>query len=585
MNRNNFISGSKLIYNKLLEKNVKDVFMYSGGAIMPLIDEFYNGPIKYFIPTNELSLGLSAVGYAKSTGNPGVCVVTSGPGLTNMVTSITDSNNDSTPLIVLSGQVPLNAIGTLAFQECPATEITKSVTKWSYCVKDVSEISDVMDYAFYISNYEKPGSVHVDLPKCVLTKDYSMKEQSIYYNDLEKIYSHNHLNRTDVEFIKKINDASTIINNSKRPILYVGKGAIDCQKQITELVKHCNIPITTTLHAMGIFDENEELSLKMVGMHGSTVANLSVQKSDLVIAIGSRFDDRTIGLSSEYAPNAKIIQINIDKNEENKIFNADIYFKNDVSFVLNYLFPKLNQNIPSKEWIEFIKNKKKKYIFDYEKTDNIKTQDVLKVLNDFLQKRKNFFITTGVGNHQMMSCQYINWKYPRSIISSGSLGVMGAGLPYAIGCQIANQDSLVIDIDGDGSFNMTGMELSTVKRYNLPIKIFIMNNKRQDMVRVWEELFFEERHTATDLPNNPDYCLFAKSFGIKSIKCEDKKQLYSTIKYALEYDGPILVDFITDVDICLPLVAPGKSLSETINYQDDNLDSFKNTFKNKLPPN
>ena len=354
------MSGSKLIYNKLLEKNVKDVFMYSGGAIMPLIDQFYKGKINYFIPTNELSLGLSAVGYAKSTGKPGVCVVTSGPGLTNMVTSITDSNNDSSPLIVLSGQVPLNAMGTLAFQECPATKITKSVTKWSYCVKDVSEIPDVMDYAFYISQYGKPGSVHIDLPKCVLTTQYSINtttNQTIYYNNFNKM-PHYNCNRND-EFIRKINDASNIINNSKKPILYVGKGAIDCQKQITELVKYCNIPITTTLHAMGIFDENEELSLKMVGMHGSMAANLSIQNSDLVIAIGSRFDDRTIGLPSEYAPNAKIIQINIDKNEENKIINADIYFKNDVSFVLKYLFPKLNKQISSIEWIEFIKNKKK----------------------------------------------------------------------------------------------------------------------------------------------------------------------------------------------------------------------------------
>ena len=577
--RNNHnITGSQIIYNKLLENDVKDVFMYSGGAIMPLIDCFYNNSINYYIPTNELSLGLSAVGYAKSSGNPGVCLVTSGPGLTNMVTSLTDATNDSTPLIVLSGQVPLKAMGTLAFQECPATDITKSVTKWSYCVKDTSELGEVMDEAFYISKAGKPGSVHIDLPKCILNNKY---ERRGYH--MKEPPNKNYFD-SGSQFWENIDKATSIINNSKKPILYLGKGCLNYQSQITELAKFCNIPVTTTLHAMGVFNENEDLSLKMVGMHGSMVANLSIQESDLVIAVGSRFDDRTTGLASKYAPNAKIIQINIDKKEENKVFKADTFFNNDVGLVLKYLRPKLNKNISSPEWIDSIRKKKKKYPFDYEKTDRIKTQDVLKELNNFLENREKYFVTTGVGNHQMMACQYINWKYPRSIISSGSLGVMGAGLPYAIGCQIANPNSLVIDIDGDGSFNMTGMELITIKRYNLPIKIFIMNNKKQDMVRVWEDLFFEKRFTATDLPDNPDYCKMANSFGIASIRCNLKEDIKGKIDYALKYKGPILVDFVTDTDYCLPLVAPGKSLEETFNYQDNNLPQGDKSFQNVLPP-
>ena len=385
------------------------------------------------------------------------------------------------------------------------------------------------------------------------------------------------------QFWENIDKATSIINNSKKPILYLGKGCLNYQSQITELAKFCNIPVTTTLHAMGVFNENEDLSLKMVGMHGSMVANLSIQESDLVIAVGSRFDDRTTGLASKYAPNAKIIQINIDKKEENKVFKADTFFNNDVGLVLKYLRPKLNKNISSPEWIDSIRKKKKKYPFDYEKTDRIKTQDVLKELNNFLENREKYFVTTGVGNHQMMACQYINWKYPRSIISSGSLGVMGAGLPYAIGCQIANPNSLVIDIDGDGSFNMTGMELITIKRYNLPIKIFIMNNKKQDMVRVWEDLFFDKRFTATDLPSNPDYGDFSNSFGIKSLKCNTKSDIDEVIKYSLDFKGPILVDFQTDIDYCLPLVAPGKSLNETFNFQDNNLPT-NNMLKDMLPP-
>lgn len=576
----NKLKGSNIIYSKLVDNNVKDTFIYSGGAIMPLIDCFYNNTINYYICTNELSLGLSGVGYAKSTGKPGVCIVTSGPGLTNMVTSLTDAQNDSTPLIVLSGQVPINSMGTLAFQECPATEITKSVTKWSYCVKDTSELGDVIDEAFYVSQNGKPGSVHIDLPKCILTNDYHPGVKKWGFNrNLE-----NH-NNNDDNFIKKIDDSAYLINNSKKPILYVGKGALNYSDQVTEIAKFCKIPVTTTLHGMGIFDECEDLSLKMVGMHGSMAANLSIQESDLVIAVGSRFDDRTTGLTSKYAPNAKIIHINIDNREKDKVFKSDVFFNNDVGFVLKHLRPLLYKDISSEEWLTSLEEKKNKYPFDYDNSFTMKTQDVLKELNLHLLEKDDYFVTTGVGNHQMMACQYINWRKPRSILSSGSLGVMGAGLPYAIGCQIANPNSLVIDIDGDGSFNMTGMELSTVKRYNLPIKIFIMNNKKQDMVRVWEDLFFEKRFTATDLPSNPDYCMMANSFGIKSISCKNKKDISKTIEYALSFEGPILVDFITETDYCLPLVAPGKSLDETFNYQDKNLPNDRTTFKNILPPN
>lgn len=596
---NHNYTGSHIIYNKLLSHNVKDVFIYSGGAIMPLVDRFYENNIKYYIPTNELSLGLSAVGYAKSTGKPGVCIVTSGPGLTNMVTSITDAQHDSTPLIVLSGQVPLNAMGKLSFQECPATEITKKVTKWSYCVKEVSELPSVMDKAFRISQEGKPGCVHIDLPKCILSSKINnllFTEETYYPSTLDKLHQIKRSNNypqtlekietkeNDTSFNSKVDHASRIINSSQKPILYLGKGCLEYSEQITELANYCNIPVTTTLHAMGVYDENQFLSLKMVGMHGSMAANLSIQNSDLVIALGSRFDDRTTGLASKYAPDSKIIHVNIDNKEENKVINSDIFFNNDVGIVLEHLQPRLNKNISDNNWIQSIQKLKEKYPFDYSITENMKTQDVLKSLNDYLMYRKDYFITTGVGNHQMMTCQYINWSRPRSIISSGSLGVMGAGLPYAIGCQIANPDCLVIDIDGDGSFNMTGMELSTIKRYNLPVKIFIMNNKKQDMVRVWEDLFFEKRFTATDLPSNPDYVSLSKSFGIKSLNCDSKKDIDTTIEYALNYKGPILVNFNTDIDYCLPLVAPGKSLNETYNYQEKEKIFSEEVFKNSLPP-
>ena len=361
-----------------------------------------------------------------------------------------------------------------------------------------------------------------------------------------------------------------MIKSSKRPILYVGKGALDASKELNKFIRRNNIPITTTLHAMGIFNEYEKLSLEMVGMHGSVVANKCIQESDLIIALGSRFDDRTTGDITKYGLNAKKIHINIDSKEKNKVLKVNLFINSDVKSVLKELL-KYNLNNTDEnsfsEWLEHIKQLKKKYYFDYEKTSEMKTQDVIKEFNKYLKDRPdNYIITTGVGNHQMMCSQYIKWKYPRRMITSGSLGAMGTGLSYAIGCQIANNDKNIINIEGDGSFNMTLMELSTIKRYNLPIKIFIINNQSQDMVRVWEKLFYNNRIVATELPSNPDYVKLAEAYGIKGIKCDDKKKVKDVIEECLDYDGPYLIEFRTVTDYCLPLVAPGKALDEVYNY-------------------
>jgi len=589
-----YYTGGRFVYDKLIQHKVKDAFIYSGGAVMPLVDCFYNNKsINYYIGTNELSMGLSAVGYAKSSGKPGICIVTSGPGLTNTLTAMTDAQNDSTPLIVLSGQVPVIAMGSSAFQECPAIELSKSITKWNYCIQDSSEISDVLDEAFKISQDGRPGCVHIDLPKCVLSNIVEPTTGKKINNALRaKMINTKNPNDIDDEFMITIKYAAKLINNAKKPVLYVGKGAINSSKELTKLAKKCNIPVTTTLHALGVFDENEALSLEMVGMHGSVTANKCIQKSDLIIAVGSRFDDRTTGVVSKYAPNAKVIHINIDETEKDKVIKSDIFINKDTCLVLKYLKNHAKKNTSSGSWLYYIKSLKIKYPFAYEITKTLKTQDVLIETNKQLKKyekqhkSRSHYITTGVGNHQMMAAQYIKWKRPGSIITSGSLGVMGAGLPYAIGCQIANPDSLVIDIDGDGSFNMTAMELVTIKRYNLPIKIFIMNNGKQDMVRVWEDLFYSKRFTATNLPNNPDYVKFSESFGIKAITCNSKKELSKVIKEAINYPGPVVVNFVTEPDYCLPLVAPGKSLDEVYNFQDNDLSKFNSLeFKNVLPPN
>lgn len=573
------LSGGKVIYKKLLEHNVKDVFMYTGGAVMPLIDAFYKGDINYYLNTHEQSGGHAATGYAKSTGKPGISIVTSGPGLTNSVTALTDATNDSTPFILFSGNVPLSSVGTNAFQECPSTEITKPVTKWSYCVQDVQELPDVVDEAFKVSTNGKPGSVHIDLPKCITMKKFnsSNKKRFKYEN---KITKEKMMNMTDSHFI------SEVINNSKFPVLLVGQGCNNYSKELREFALAANIPVTTTIHAMGVFDETHDLSLEFLGMHGNVAANYAIQNADLIIALGTRFDDRITGAIEKYAPKAfqsfkegtgGIIHVNKNENEIKSVINSHYNFQVDCGEFLKCVKPSYTRRDP---WLKKINSWKDKNPFEYNKDKNhMSTQEVIDEINNYLHNINNYIVTTGVGNHQMMSSQFIKWRHPKSFISSGSLGVMGVGLPYAIGAQIANPNKMVIDIDGDGSFNHTLSELKTVQNYNLPIKIAIMNDTNFSMVRAWEELFFNKQYTATDLNRNPDYAELAESFGIKGITCSNRKDLKDTIEEFLTYDKAIVCDFRVIPNLCLPLVSPGSGLDDMVLFNDKNI-----IMKTDLPP-
>ena len=581
-------TGSKIVYDKLLEKNVKHVFLYSGGAIMPLVDHFYDGQIKFYVNTHEQSGGHAATGYAKSSNEVGVAIVTSGPGLTNMVTPLQDANSDSTPLVLFSGQVSTANMGSDAFQECPATDITRSVTKWNYCVKDTDELPYVIDNAFKIANSGKKGAVHIDLPKDILVNEFS--ENSVYS---EKHYKKNQykVDIPDERFL----EVAKLINQSKKPIFYIGKGCNDYSDQLRNLVDKANIPITTTIHAMGVYDEAKELSLQFLGMHGHIAANYSIQEADCIIAIGSRFDDRTTGSIKKYAPETTraynegrggIIHCNIESSEINKVIETGYNFNCDAGYFIEKLEPLIENKVRT-DWLEKTGNWKKTYPFYHEKAENgkIKTQDVIREINRQVVDKNiwdKVLYTSGVGNHQMMASQFIDWKIPKSFITSGSLGVMGVGLPYAIGCQIANSDKIIIDIDGDSSFNHTLSELKTLVEYNLPVKIAVMNDKNQSMVRVWEELFFDERFTATASEKNPDYKLLAESYGVKGINCDNIDDLEKTIDYFISYQGPILCDFKVLSDKCLPLVAPGSGLDEMI--VGDRYGNCDIVFDKTLPP-
>ena len=583
------LTGGQIIRDKLLKHSIKNVYVYTGGAIMPVIDSLYNTGIDFIINTNEQSLGYSAVAQARVTQKPTFAIVTSGPGLTNMLTAITDAKGDCAPLITLSGQVPLKAIGTNAFQECPATEMTKSVTKWSYLVQDIKELPDVMEEAINISTSGKPGPVHIDLPKCITSSKLDFYPFVDYSSNFSKFNNNtdNIKKYTDTEFDRIIK----LINISKNPVIIAGQGCNKSYKLLRKFVNKANIPITTTIHANGIFDETNYLSLEFLGMHGNVAANKAVQNADLIINLGGRFDDRTTGNTDFFAPKANeafskgkggIIHVNKSNKELNSVIQSHYNFNLDCEDFLNNIVERVTYK-DRYPWIGKIQSWKLKYPFDMHASENqINTQEVISGINDYLLDNKidDYYITTGVGNHQMMTSQFIKWRYPGRFITSGSLGVMGVGLPYAIGCQLSSPNSLVLDIDGDGSFNHTLSELKTVQNYNLPIKIAIMNDSRLSMVQAWENLFFDERYAATDLLENPDYEKLADSFGIMSMTCDSRKDLKQTIQEFMEYDEAILCDFRVQSDLCLPLVAPGKALDDILTLK--NIQTYNN--KNAQPP-
>lgn len=587
---NQIITGAKLIYNKLLEKQVIDVFMYSGGSIMPLIDCFYKGPINYYINTHEQNCGHAATGYAKSSGKTGVVITTSGPGLTNCITPMLDAQNDSTPLVVLSGQVSQKFIGTSAFQEAPSVALTQPFTKWSYMIKDPNDISSVIDDAFQIAHDGKKGVVHLDLPKCVLTSTINRSSYNDYVLNKKKSY---HTNLNYKKNYKLYKDVIKTIKTSNKPILYIGQGCLHAKDELLKLVNIARIPFTTTIHAKGIINDSHELCLDWCGMHGSPAANYSLQEADCIICIGARFDDRTIGNSDKYAPIArktgKIIHVDIEKTQFGKTIDSNYNVIADSKNFLDYINSNIKTQMSSEDWLYQINYFKNKPGFKHTipPNSNINVPIVIKTINDITMNsdklRENTLVSTGVGNHQMMTYQYITGNYPKKIFSSGSLGVMGAGLPYSIGLQIANPDKLVIDIDGDSSFLMTMSDMKTIMEYNLPIKIAIMNDKRQMMVNVWEQLFFENRQTATINKMNPNFKSVAEAFGLKGFCCDNVEDLDSITNDFINYEGPALCEYKVEPEICLPLVKPGSALDDMILFEEYKYDSVNTINMNEIP--
>jgi len=524
-----------------------------------------------------------AEGYARVTGKPGVVVVTSGPGATNIITPMQDALSDGVPLVVFTGQVATSAIGSDAFQEADVVGISRSCTKWNVMVKDVAELPRRINEAFKIATSGRPGPVLVDLPKDI-TADILRIPLPFKVTTpgtplgLPSNPLHASQSPTDLLAIKQ---AADLINGAKRPIIYAGHGIHSSPLGpglLAKLSKEGNIPVTTTLQGLGAFDETDEKSLHMLGMHGSAYANIAIQKADVIIALGARFDDRVTGKVDTFAPAARaaaaagtggIIHMEIQPKNINKVVEAQIPILGDVVANLAYLVPMI-RNQPRTEWLNDVKRWKAKYPFIYTKSESgaySKPQEVIEELDRQTERKKeDVIITTGVGQHQMWAAQHYRWRHTRTMITSGGLGTMGFGLPAAIGAKIAAPNKTVIDIDGDASLSMTAMELQTASQFGVGVKVLVLNNRFQGMVLQWQDLFYDSRYSHTKM-TNPDFVALARAMNVHAIRCENNADLPAKMKEFLEYDGlkPVLMECTVETnEHVFPMVPAGKALDEQL---------------------
>ena len=562
---------------------------YPGGAILPVFDAIYNSKhFKFILPKHEQGAGHMAEGYAAASGKPGVVLVTSGPGATNVITPIQDAMSDGVPMVVFCGQVVTAAIGSDAFQEADVIGISRACTKWNVMVRNVAELPKRINEAFEIATSGRPGPVLVDLPKdvtaAVLRKAIPMSSTIPALPSQATKAAQEHSRR---QLAASISRVATLINKAKKPVIYAGHGVIatpEGPKILKELADKASIPVTTTLHGLGGFDELDEKSLHMLGMHGSAYANLSMQEADLIIALGARFDDRVTGSLPKFAPAAKaaaaegrggIVHFEIMPKNINKVVQATVAVEGDVIENLAQLVPQveIRSMTDRKEWFDQINTWKQKFpLTAYAKADKdglIKPQTVIEELSNLTAHRKdNTIITTGVGQHQMWTAQHFRWRNPRTMITSGGLGTMGYGLPAAIGAKVAKPDALVIDIDGDASFNMTLTEMSTAKQFNIGVKIIVLNNEEQGMVTQWQNIFYEDRYAHTH-SENPDFMKLADAMGIQSRRCVRPDDVVDSLKWLIESDGPAFLEVVTDRKVpVLPMVPAGSGLHEFLVFDE-----------------
>lgn len=561
---------------------MKHVFGYPGGTILPVFDAIYNSPyFDFILPKHEQGAGHMAEGYARASGKPGVVLVTSGPGATNVITPVQNALCDGTPLIVFCGQVATSAIGSDAFQEADVLGISRACTKWNIMVKHTSELPQRINEAFEIAMSGRPGPVLVDLPKD--TTAGVLRQAIPTASALPNLPLAKMQQNIPIKSIARVAD---LINGAKKPVIYAGHGVLSSMqgpRLLKELADKASIPVTTTLQGLGAFDELDVKSLHMLGMHGSAYANMSMQEADLIIALGARFDDRVTLNIQKFAPAAKaastdgrggIVHFEIMPKNINKVVQATEAVVGDISENVAHLLPLVKKTTMADryEWFEKIKEWKARwplnlYECSEERSHLIKPQYLIEELSSLTANRKHeTIIATGVGQHQMWTAQHFRWRYPHTMITSGGLGTMGYGLPAAIGAKVARPEALVIDIDGDASFAMTLTEMSTAAQFNIGVKVIVLNNEEQGMVTQWQNLFYEDRYAHTH-QRNPDFMGFAKAMRVQHRRINKPKEVTDALTWLINTDGPSLLEVVTDKKVpVFPMVPAGSGLHEFIAF-------------------
>ena len=580
-------TGAEIVFKCLEDQKVEYIFGYPGGAVLPIYDELKNhSSIKHILVRHEQGAGHAAEGYARSSGKPEVVLVTSGPGATNVVTALTDAYMDSVPLVCISGQVPTHLIGTDAFQECDTTGITRPCTKHNWLVKNIDDLPRILHEAFHVATTGRPGPVLVDIPKDIqfAKTKYSKPKFEKKLNGK----SHNKFSQ------KEIDQLIDLITKAKKPIFYTGGGVINsgpkASEALRELVHLTGFPITSTLQGLGAYPGDDHQFLGMLGMHGTYEANNAMHDCDLLINIGARFDDRITGKIDEFSPKSKKVHIDIDPSSINKIIKVDLSVVGDVYEVIKSTiktinkkkinFAKSNKQQISNWWQQIQKWRSKDSLGFTNSDVTIKPQFAVQRLYE-LTKNQDTYITTEVGQHQMWAAQHYKFNKPNRWMTSGGLGTMGYGLPAAVGVQIAHPKKLVIDIAGEASVLMTMQEMSTAIQYNLPIKIFILNNQYMGMVRQWQELLHEKNYSESYSEALPDFIKMAEAYGCKGIKAIDPSELDEKIQEMIDYDGPVIFDCHVDpTENCFPMIPSGKPHNQMILGPKDK-DENKITGKGK----
>jgi acetolactate synthase-1/2/3 large subunit len=548
-------SGGEILIDSLLKEGVDTIFGYPGGAVLPIYDALYESNIRHILTRHEQGAAHAADGYARASGRPGVCLATSGPGATNLVTGIANAYMDSVSLVAFTGQVATSVVGKDSFQEADITGITMPITKHSYLIRDTRDIARVVKEAFYIATTGRPGPVLVDIPK-------DISGARVVYENPGPVNLRGY-RPEQLPSSRRLKEAADLMVAAKRPVIYAGGGVVSsgAYRELRHLAELILAPVTTTLMGLGCFPGDHPLSLGMLGMHGSKYANYAICECDLLIALGVRFDDRVTGKIAEFAPKAKIIHLDIDAAEMGKNVRVNVPLVGDIKEVINLLVSNLKAKLPG-AWQEQIGQWKKEFPVYYEENGHLKPQQVIQEIYNVTKGEA--IITTEVGQHQMWTTQYYNFTRPRSFISSGGLGTMGFGLPAAIGAQVACPEAVVFNIAGDGSIQMNIQELATAVNYNLPVKIAIINNGYLGMVRQWQEFFYNRRYSYTELIN-PDFVKLAEAYGAVGIRVTEPKEVTGALKKAMAVKKPVVIDFVVErEENVLPMVPPGEALGKML---------------------